>query len=199
MDIGAAEAYVANSLDSRQEGDYILQPDSLAPGQFAELFRSTHYRTPEVSLVIAVLEDAIGTFFSYRSCHNRKERRLFNEVETWIFTPDEDYVFSFENVCEVLGMNAGYIRRLLLRAKQPSDGDRAIEHSYSMMVASESRSVPPRMASLRDCVRRSDRPPAAAAKRESLRKNRHMRNSLRPNWQNVGRSDCVNERRFSPA
>jgi hypothetical protein len=184
MDIGTAEDYAPHSLDARHEGDSILylQADGLALGQFTELFRSTHYHTPEVSLMIAVLEEAIGTFLRYRSGHTRKERRRFNEVETWIFRPSEDYVFSFENVCEVLRVDAGYIRRLL----RPSAGDRPIEHSHSMVAAGNSRIDLPRSVSLKDRVRQSDYPPVAAAKRKSLRKNRHMRKSLRPNWQNVG-------------
>jgi hypothetical protein len=106
-----AENYAAYSSYSWREDDSIFQPDSVMPGQFAELLRSTQYRSPEVRLVIAVLEDAIRTFFTYRSCRNRKERRLFNDVEAWFFTPSQDGVFSFENVCEVLRVNAGYIRR----------------------------------------------------------------------------------------
>ena len=153
MAFDVAEEYAANSSYSRQDGNPIFQPDSLLPGQFAEVFRSTQYRSPEVRLVIAVLEDAIRTFFRYGSCRNRKERRLFNEVETWFFTPSEDGVFSFENVGEVLRMNAGYIRRGLLQVKQRCSDGGAIERSYSMVVASKSRIVPPRLASLKDCVR----------------------------------------------
>lgn len=182
MAFDVAEDYAANS-SYRQESDSLFQPDSLLPGQFAELFRSTQYRSPEVRLVIAVLEDAIRTFFRYRSCRNREERRAFNEVEAWFFTPSEDGVFSFENVCEVLHMNAGYVRRGLLKVKQrSSDGD-AIERSYSMVVASKSRIAPPRLASLKDRLRRRER--LTAAKRKS----RLMRKSLASSWQNIARSD----------
>jgi hypothetical protein len=111
MAFDVAENYAVNGSYSWQEDDSIFQPDSVMPGQFAELFRSTQYRSPEIRLVIAVLEDAIRTFFTCRSCRNRKERRLFNDVEAWFFTPSRDGVFSFENVCEVLRVNAGYIRR----------------------------------------------------------------------------------------
>jgi len=198
MTLDAAEDCAADSSYSTwQAGNSIFQTDSVLPDQFAELFRSTQYRSPEVRLAIAVLEDAIRTFFRYRSWRNRKERQMFNEVEAWFFTPNEDGVFSFENVCEVLRINAGYIRRGLLQVKQrPRDGA-AIERSYRMVVASKSRIVPPRSASLTDGVRRRDR--LTAAKRKSLQENRLMRKGMRRNWQNVSRSDFANERRFSPA
>lgn len=177
MTFDAAEDYAADSSYSWQAGNSIFQTDSVLPDQFAELFRSTQYRSPEVRLVIAVLEDAISTFFRYGSWRNRKERQLFNEVEAWFFTPNEDGVFSFENVCEVLRINAGYIRRGLLQVKQrPSDGA-TIERSYRIVVASKSRIVPRRWASLKDGARRRDRLSAAAAKRKSLRENKVTRRS----------------------
>lgn len=171
MTFDAAEDYAADSSYSWQAGNSIFQTDSVLPDQFAELFRSTQYRSPEVRLVIAVLEDAISTFFRYGSWRNRKERQLFNEVEAWFFTPNEDGVFSFENVCEVLRINAGYIRRGLLQVKQRSSDGAAIERSYRIVVASKSRIVPRRWASLKDGARRRDRLSAAAAKRKSLREN----------------------------
>ena len=34
-----------------------------------------------------------------------KDRRLFDEAEEWILTPGGDRAFSFDNVCESLGLN----------------------------------------------------------------------------------------------
>jgi hypothetical protein len=183
MAFDVAEDYARNGSYSWQENDSIFQPDSVMPGQFAGLFRSTQYRSPEARLVIAVLEDAIRTFFRYRSWRNRKERRLFNDVEAWFFTPSQDGVFSFENVCVILRVNASYIRRGLLAVQTTVQRQRPIERFYRAAAASKSRIVPPRLASLKDRGRRRDR--LTSAKRRSLGENQLMRKSLRSNGQNV--------------
>jgi hypothetical protein len=40
------------------------------------------------------------------------------DAEEWIMNLDRSYPFSFENVCEALGYDPGYMRQGLLRWKQ---------------------------------------------------------------------------------
>lgn len=40
---------------------------------------------------------------------------MFCEAEEWILEEDGDWPFSFENVCEVLGLNPRYVRQGLIR------------------------------------------------------------------------------------
>ena len=55
---------------------------------------------------------------------------LLREAEQWIMTDDDQWVFSFRNVCSVLGVNAEYIRRGVLaeKARHPDGGRRRYKH-----------------------------------------------------------------------
>ena len=68
--------------------------------------------------MLAVLEDAIRYYQDNWFSRNSKRKRIFDETEEWILTPDSDWVFSFEHVCETLGLSPAYLRRGLLRWKQ---------------------------------------------------------------------------------
>ena len=39
---------------------------------------------------------------------------LFNEAEDWIMEQDNDWMFSFVSICEILRLNPEYVRRGLL-------------------------------------------------------------------------------------
>jgi len=67
----------------------------------------------EVGLIIAVLEEAIGCFQQHLLVEDKKRQRLFREAEAWILREESDRPFSFNHVCEVLGLNASYVRRRL--------------------------------------------------------------------------------------
>jgi hypothetical protein len=95
-----------------------FQPDTLLATEYFEVFRTKHWRDPEVRLMAAVLEDAIHCYLKYLPAVSRKGRRLFSEVNEWFFSPDDGWLFSFENVCGTVGIDAGYIRRGLTTVRQ---------------------------------------------------------------------------------
>jgi hypothetical protein len=41
------------------------------------------------------------------------ERRLFQEAEEWIDSTDAHWYFSFENICDILGIHPGRMRDAL--------------------------------------------------------------------------------------
>jgi hypothetical protein len=94
----------------------LLQPDPIVSTQFFEIFRWQKASVPEKRLMLAVMEDAIACFQKYAPARNHREMRRFREAENWIFNPDGDWWFSFENICAHLGLDAGYVRRGLTRA-----------------------------------------------------------------------------------
>jgi len=97
----------------------LFQPDSLLPVQYLENFKRKTYLEPEHRLMMAVLEDGISCFQRYISARGRKGQTLFREAEEWIFSQTEnDWLFSFENVCEVLGVDPNYIRYGLTQWKK---------------------------------------------------------------------------------
>ncbi len=68
--------------------------------------------------MLAVLEDAVACFQKYASARDGKRKTLFSEAEDWIQNENGDQVFSFENISEVLELNANYLRQGLLRWKE---------------------------------------------------------------------------------
>jgi hypothetical protein len=66
----------------------------------------------ERRLLLAILEDAIRSYQKYAFSGSRRGRRLFREVETW-FGGDPAAGVPFEYVCDIFGIEAGYVRRCL--------------------------------------------------------------------------------------
>ncbi len=95
----------------------LFQPDTLAPDEYFEVFRRKTYLEAEKKLMLAVFEDAIACFQNYTLAQDKKRGALFREAEDWILEQNNDCFFSFENICEALGFNPGYIRQKLLRWK----------------------------------------------------------------------------------
>ena len=93
----------------------LFQPDTLLSDQYFENFRRRTVLQPERRLMLAVLQDAIRCYQDNLFTRNRKRKKLFLDTEEWISAIDRDWVFSFEAVCETLGLNPEYVRQGLLR------------------------------------------------------------------------------------
>ena len=59
---------------------------------------------PEKRLMLAILEDAIWCL---------KKSKLKQAAWEWIEAEREEFVFSFENICDELGFNPEYLRKRL--------------------------------------------------------------------------------------
>ncbi len=91
-------------------------PDTVSPAQYLETVRRKTHLEADQELMLAVLEDAITCFQVHFSARDKQKTRLFREAEEWILLQEKsDWLFSFDNVCETLGLNPGYIREGLLR------------------------------------------------------------------------------------
>jgi hypothetical protein len=95
---------------------------AVLPEQFHGSPISANAVRGEVALMRAVLEDAIECFQKQARKSGRRAQRLTREAEEWLFKDDQQWPFSFLNICNVLGIDPGYIRRGLkqLRKEQPS-------------------------------------------------------------------------------
>ncbi len=96
----------------------LFQPDTLLSAQYFENFRSKILPEPEKRLMLAVLEDAVKCFQENLLGTTGASKRLFEQAEEWITEVGGDWIFSFESVCETLGINPEYVRRGLLRWKE---------------------------------------------------------------------------------
>jgi hypothetical protein len=98
--------------------------DALTPEQYYDGMRADDARArPIKRLMLAVLEDAMRCYQTYASSRNPYRRRLFIEAERWLMDRKADGVFSFENVCETVGIDPGCLRTGLRRWRlQQLDG-----------------------------------------------------------------------------
>lgn len=95
-------------------------PDTLVPEELHQIGPSKMSLEPEMALMLAVLEDAITCFRRHVLARGGKEKRQFREAEKWIMESDSEWLFSFENICEAVGLSPRFIRKGLLRWKAKS-------------------------------------------------------------------------------
>jgi hypothetical protein len=87
---------------------------SEAPAGYLETLRRGTL-DPEESLLLAVLEDAVACFQKYSAARDSKGKAMFREAEQWIMKANDAWIFSFDNVCELLRLNPEYVREGLRR------------------------------------------------------------------------------------
>lgn len=94
-----------------------IQPDAYIDGPFSlECVLPSQFagrrapRTGEERLMLAVLEDAIRCFFGDDS-----QARI--ESTLWLRGRGGEGPFTFENICYVLGIEAGWLRKGLFRQR----------------------------------------------------------------------------------
>ncbi len=101
---------------STEDVDNLFQPDTVSLAQYLETVCRKTYLEAEQELMLAVLEDAVTCFQVHFAARDKQKTRQFREAEEWILLQEKsDWLFSFDNVCETLGLNPGYIREGLLR------------------------------------------------------------------------------------
>ena len=66
--------------------------------------------------MVAILEDAVSCLSTDLHRCNLRQRKQYEEAKAWVATDEEsEWIFSFKNICEVLGMDPSYLRRGLIR------------------------------------------------------------------------------------
>jgi hypothetical protein len=76
------------------------------------------YSEPEKALLAALLQDAIDCYYKHGSTGERTGRETLHEAERWIMNDKDDWVFSFYNVCLLLGLDPHYVRSRLQKEKR---------------------------------------------------------------------------------
>src|SRR5256886_7406388 len=98
-----------HTADERLAG--LFQPDTLLPSQFFDRVRRRVEHDGERRLMIAVLEDAVDVYRKQAGAQEARKQQLFREAEEWIEDRDRTWLFSFENICDVLDIDSSYVRR----------------------------------------------------------------------------------------
>ena len=107
-----------------------LQPEFILPSQL--LPRGAE--TPERRLLLAVLEEAVGTYQRYVTATDRPGRAVFADVEAWFASADDVWLYSFVTICDAIGLDATYLRSGLAQRvdtqRAPSPGMARPRHHF---------------------------------------------------------------------
>jgi len=125
------------TLDERLPA--LFEPDTLLPIQYFEAMRRKHLLEGEKRLILSVLEDAIECFMKCIDASTSKGQRLFRDADEWIAHEDKRWVFSFDNVCDMLDINPEYMRTGLRKWKDKRLD--AIAHRRAAMVLEAERAA----------------------------------------------------------
>lgn len=86
--------------------------------EFLQELRKKIVREGEEGLMLAILEEAIACFRKYVHARDERGKALFRDAEQWILERESEWIFSFDSICETLGINASYLRQGLIRWKE---------------------------------------------------------------------------------
>jgi hypothetical protein len=90
----------------------LMMPDILMPVQYYDGMRRGNPETQAIKrLMFAVLADAVRCFQTYADARSRAGRRMFGETEWWILDRNSDGPFTFEAICEALGIEPDCLRK----------------------------------------------------------------------------------------
>ena len=128
-------------LGADQEIASLFELDTLLSAQYFENFRRKTLLEPEKSLMLGVLDDAVDCFQENLLAKSGRGKKLFNEAEEWILDEARDCIFSFENICEVLGFNAEYLRHGLVRWKEKKLSNENVTENYKVKVIPDEQKI----------------------------------------------------------
>jgi hypothetical protein len=94
-----------------------FEADILAAEDFACIHRSRSL-SPERELMGAVLEEALADYQRCWKARDKKAMGRFDDAQAWILESDSEWIFSFVNCCEALGIEPDYLRQGLMRWKR---------------------------------------------------------------------------------
>ena len=100
-----------------QWGESLFHNDPLTSTEYFDSLKRTLPIESEKRLMLAVLQDAVECYQKYLLARRGKDKNLFSEAEAWILERDNRSTFSFDNVCDSLGLAPNYVRAGLLRNK----------------------------------------------------------------------------------
>lgn len=93
----------------------ILEPDTFLPSQFYGNGGLSRKLEGEKKLMIAILRDAVECLEKYRGARNSAGRELYENALAWVEDKGTEWLFSFTNICDLLGFDPDYLREFLLK------------------------------------------------------------------------------------
>jgi hypothetical protein len=103
------------------DGGYdMFAPEGIPPEEFWGL-EQRGVQGGERRLMAALLSDGIESYITWGLKKARGEALPYSEVAEWVESQDRGYIFSFDMVCESLGINPNYLRLGLKRYFEESE------------------------------------------------------------------------------
>lgn len=93
----------------------ILEPDIFLPSQFYGAGGLSRKLEGEKRLMIAILKDAVECLEKYRDARNGTGRSNYLNAVEWVEDTGTEWLYSFTNICELLGFDPSYMRETLLK------------------------------------------------------------------------------------
>jgi hypothetical protein len=93
----------------------ILEPDVFLPSQFYGSAGLSRTLEGEKRLMIAVLKDAVECLEKYRGARGGVAQCEYQSAIEWVEDTDTEWLFSFTNICDLLGFDPEYLREVLLK------------------------------------------------------------------------------------
>jgi hypothetical protein len=107
------KAYAENGMVT--DGWISLDPADI--GLIESVYKK-NIREGEERLMLAVLENAVEYFQKYVLARNPRGKQLFQEAEEWFLDKENEALYSFENICDTLGLHPDHIRKGVLVWKE---------------------------------------------------------------------------------
>jgi hypothetical protein len=104
------------NLFSSEDSGRLFEPDTVLSAQYYASYKTSPYKEPELRLMAAVLEDAIACLSIKTHPATARQRKQIENAWQWFASEDDsEWIFSFKNICEALGIDPAYLRRGLIR------------------------------------------------------------------------------------
>jgi hypothetical protein len=96
----------------------ILEPDIFLPSQFYGAGGLSRKLEGEKRLMIAILKDAVECLEKYRGARTSAGRSHYESAIEWVKDTDTEWLFSFTNICDLLGFDPDYMREVLMKREK---------------------------------------------------------------------------------
>jgi hypothetical protein len=93
----------------------ILEPDVFLPSQFYGTGGLSRQLDGEKRLMIAILKDAVECLNKYRGARSSSGQCHYQNALEWVEDEGTEWLFSFNNICDLLGFDPDYLRKVLLK------------------------------------------------------------------------------------
>jgi hypothetical protein len=116
----------------------IVEPDVFFPSEFYGSGGLSRQLDGEKRLMIAILKDAVECLNKYRGARSSLGSSQYENALEWIEDEGTQWLFSFNNICDLLGFDPDYLRKVLIK-KEGRYANSARGKIYSFSVANGAR------------------------------------------------------------